>query len=318
MKWYTFTKRSIDFIGTKINKRTNEKDCITISGSPRTGTTWLMQILSQIHKSKTIFEPLHTTRFSIIEKLELPPRIFLPLDKENTALRCHLDKVFQGKAISKNPSYYLKYEEIKKRLIYDKIVVKFINSNRLLPWIAKRYTTKSNFLIIRNPCATINSQIKSGWIGYPKHLELEFRAGNINIVKKNILGGLNLIPDFQNNTKIVRMIQKINNMKELLAVEWALDYYVPLNYCKKDDFILIFYEELIKDKQKIIKDIFKNLNFSIPKNIDIASSIPSIASEEKKIDVERQLNKWKKNISKVDAEKIFNIAKLFDIDFYKS
>jgi len=315
-KCYIRTARSIERLGVKLNKKVNSENAITISGSPRTGTTWLMNILSQIKNYKTVFEPLHPTRFSVITDLNLPPRLFIPIETDNIKLQEHLNNVFTGQIVSEDPEYSLKYNEIKKRLKYDKILVKFINSNRLLPWIFYRYKTRANFLIIRHPCASINSQIKSGWIGYPLNLELGFRKGDINHVRKIIIEEMKIIPELQNNVHLKNKIQNLSSMKQLLAVEWSLDYYIPFSYCKNYDFHLILYEHLLKEREETLKDIFQRVNYPIPENIVNVTSKPSLTSDETNIDINRQLNKWKENITKQEADKIMKVVSWFDIDYY--
>ena len=87
MDWHNNIKKDIDFLCAKLNGNLNVKDSIIISGSPRAGTTWLMEILSNLPKYKTIFEPLHPTRFPQLNKLGFPPRIFIPVEKENKFLQ---------------------------------------------------------------------------------------------------------------------------------------------------------------------------------------------------------------------------------------
>lgn len=162
-------KRLIDLIGIKLNGDCGQKNTIIISGAPRTGTTWLMEILATLPKYKTIFEPLHMDRFPQLLKLNFPPRIYVPPEEDNVFLQNHLKDVFRGVKISRNPHYsVVNLKEINRRLPFNGVIVKFINGNRLLPWISKRFETRATYLIIRHPCATIASQLKTGWIGYPK------------------------------------------------------------------------------------------------------------------------------------------------------
>ncbi len=151
-------------------KKIDTANTILILGSPRSGTTWLMELLSLLPKSKSIFEPLNRDFFPYINLLGLPPRIFISPNHENFILNEHLTKVFKGIVISKHPIYSLKPISIYNRLEYRRIA-KTVNGNRLLPWIVNRYKLRAIFLIIRHPCATILSQLETGYLGYPNEIE---------------------------------------------------------------------------------------------------------------------------------------------------
>ena len=51
--------------------------------------------------------------------------------------------------------------------LYDFPLVKFIASNRLLPWISRNFRLRAIYMIIRHRCAIIASQLATG-IGVPK------------------------------------------------------------------------------------------------------------------------------------------------------
>lgn len=90
-------KSWIDYIGSRENHKIgNIEDTILISGAPRSRTTWLMEILSVLPAYKTIFEPLHRTWFPFIQRLNLPPRVYLPPERNNAFLYSYLYSVFKG------------------------------------------------------------------------------------------------------------------------------------------------------------------------------------------------------------------------------
>jgi len=72
--------RYVDFLSARINSY-NLKDTIVISGTPRGGTTWLMEILETLPRYKSIFEPLHKVWYPEVKNFELPPMPYL-LSKE--------------------------------------------------------------------------------------------------------------------------------------------------------------------------------------------------------------------------------------------
>lgn len=310
-------KRIIDLMGIKLNGDSNPEDAIIISGAPRTGTTLLMEILSTLPRYKTILEPLHLEWFPSLSKLGFPPRIYLNTKEDNELLYNHLKNVFTGKVVSQKPSYSLfNFKELYSRLSFNKICAKFVNGNRLLPWISDRFTLKATFLIIRHPCATVSSQLKTGLVGYPKEYEMKIRKGNVKLLKRIILEEISMIDNLKEKQELINKINSMQTVEELLAVEWSLDYVIPLYFFDKYDWHLIIYERLIKNSEDELINIFDKIGENVPKKAYKLIKKPSRTSQEKKIYAQKQLHKWKNHLSKKQIEDILNVVNFFGIDFY--
>ena len=310
-------KRIIDLIGLKLNERSSLEGTIIISGAPRTGTTLLMEILATLPGYKTIYEPLHPNWFPSLFKLGFPPRIYLNTEEDNELLYNHLKNVFSGKGVAQNPHYFLfNFKEVYRRISFNKICAKFVNGNRLLPWISDRFTLKATFLIIRHPCATISSQLKTGFVGYPREYEMEIRKGNVKFLKRIILEEISMIDNLKEKQELINKINGMKTLEELLAVEWSLDYVIPLYFFNKYNWHLIIYERLIKNSKDELINIFDKIGENVPKKAYKLIKKPSRTSLEKKIYTQRQLHKWKNHLSKKQIEGIFDVVNFFGIDFY--
>jgi len=148
----------LEVIISKIPRDYEIKDTIVISGTPRGGTTWLMEILATLPEYKTIFEPLKPSFFPEVRTLGFPPRVYIPPDKDWPVVKKYLIKVFTGRKFSTQPAYSPTPYNIYKRFIARKLIVKFVRANRLLPWIYNNFDLRGIYFIIRHPCATIASQ----------------------------------------------------------------------------------------------------------------------------------------------------------------
>ena len=142
----------------------NIDDTIAIFGTPRSGTTWLMEMMGSLPDYLSYFEPFHPGWFSPPLEEGLQVRPFIHPERTDIEYNEYLRKVFQGRVISNAPHFKLK--ELQKRLFADKVLVKFIRANRILPWILNNFELRGSILIIRHPCATIASQFNSGITGY--------------------------------------------------------------------------------------------------------------------------------------------------------
>jgi len=296
----------------------NINEAIIISGAPRSGTTLVMEILSLLPKYKTIFEPLHRTWFPSIRRLNLPPRIYIPPERDNPFLHFYLRAVFKGKIVSKAPKYSLtNLNEVYKRLTATKAIIKFVNGNRLLPWISERFQVKGTYLIIRHPCATILSQLRTGWLGYPIEIEQQIKLGRVSLLKNIILREALMIPKAQENPTIIQKIKNLNTMEELLAVEWSLDYLVPLSQFDKYSWYLLPYERLLVQFNEELKLLFGYINQYPPKEAWKKLKVPSkTATISAPINKRDQLIKWKKKLSERQIKNILKVVHWFGLDFY--
>lgn len=308
------------------NKKIEMKDTILIVGSPRSGTTWLMDIISNIPGYTYLFEPLNPIWFPESYEVGFRSRTYLKPESNWQEGENYLEKIFTGNIanlpIKDNPIFDLLYGFSFKNLIdhfyANKLIVKSINMNRMLPWIAKFFRLKAILFIIRHPCASIASQLNSGLYGYrssappfydvpPKIDDILQESSEIKYLDKNIQ---NLLGD-------------IKTKEEVLAASWCLDNYIPLLQSKPYPWTTIFYEKLVVDGENEIKRIFKNLDIkNIPNSAFNQLKKPSIVTlkeDEKFIKKpNEQVSKWKKYLSEKEIQKILKIVSYFNLDFYSS
>ncbi len=295
---------------------------ISIFGTPRSGTTWLMELLEKMPRYISLFEPLHPDWFSppLETNRSYMLRPFLNPDQHNIEFKNYLESIFRGEVISRNPHF--KWRHYLKRFYGQRLIVKFIRGNRILPWITNNFNLRGEILIIRHPCSTIASQFKSGVTGYVTETERENELKGIDIKLEMILSEIkNVVPQ-----RIYESVKKLDDKESIYAVSWVLDYYIPLYYRKKYNFLVVPYEELVKNGRKELDRIMKYLDVKdIPDKIYNEIEVPSKTAKRDyykdkedyyKKDKEKQLSKWKEHLSPKQQENIFQILELFDIDFY--
>ncbi|KYK25323.1 hypothetical protein AYK24_05125 [Thermoplasmatales archaeon SG8-52-4] len=316
------------------SKKFDIKDTILITGTARSGTTWLMEILGVIPGYTNIFEPLNPLYFPQSLKIGFNTRTYLRVDENWKEGEDYLRKIFTGTLhydidwleqvdYTKDNFYnviigifsQLKPENMINQLFSDKLIVKFIRLNRMLPWVAERFSMRSMILIIRHPCAVVASRFKQGQ-KLPPGLPIKI---NPFPTKKDILDEAVKIDGI--NQDLINKLNKIGNLEEILAASWCLDNFVPLSYKKPYPWKVIFYEKLIKDGEQQIKNLFKEIGEKhIPRAAYKHLKIPSKVAHKsehmivKKADL--QLSKWKKSLTEKQIEKILSIVSAFGLDFY--
>ncbi len=289
-------------------KKYNLQDTIIVAGSPRSGTTWLAEVLSSTRGYSMIYEPLHPSRFPEAVRSGFNARTYRPAGETWVAGEKYLEKVLTGKISS---SRFEGMGDFKSAILSHKLVVKFIRANRLLPWLSEKFNVRQIILLIRHPCAVVASQIRSGYSGYNDVLS----GRDIGPGKEEIIDEAQKISFVDRN--IIRKIERINTPEELLAAVWCLDNYVPLTSTQRNKWFLATYEKLIMNHQQSIKDIADTCGIVCSrKNIEYVTNPSKNASSDLTTSDIRQLSKWKDHLSKDQITKILNIVSAFGLDFY--
>jgi len=319
-------KEKIQNINTFLtkNKKMDIEDTILVVGSPRSGTTLLMDIISTLPGYTYIFEPLNPIWFPESFELGFRSRTYLQKDKKWKAGEEYLRKIFTAQItnlpIKDNPiSDLLQGFSIKKMMSHlsgDKIIVKSTNMNRMLPWIVENFQLRSIFFIVRHPCATIASQLKSGLYGYRTTLK---PYADVSPTKQNVIDEISEMNVFDSN--LINKLKKIETKEEILAAVWCLDNYILTSQGKPYPWNLVFYEKLVKNGEEEIKQIFESIN---EKNIPRSSfsllkkpTIVTLKEDRKTVKMpDQQLSKWKDYLTEKQIERIMKIVSYFDIDLY--
>ncbi len=308
-----------DKIWQIIHRKSYINDTILVFGVGRSGTTLLMEILYTLPRYRIIFEPLHPG-WSVDKvlggNLELFPYhdLYRRIDEKDQRLEKYIRKILSGTVSLESPTGAKTKSEvivrIIKKLLANKVLVKFIRANKIIHWIARNFDVKGIYLIIRHPGATIASQIKMGW--YPRNTE------SIKFSKNAIKAVLYRSVELQDKQEeLIKLIDRIEKPEEVMAAWWALDYSIPLYYKNKGFYLLVYYEHLIKNYKYELKKIFSFISERVPQRAYKIIKRPTSTSSSKTIRISEQLNKWKKVLDPSKRERIFKVIEKFDLNIYE-
>jgi len=301
------------------NKDIRMEDAIIVAGTPRSGSTWIMDLLGWLPGYTILYEPFHPQWFRESYTLSLQSRPYLPLESSWIEGEKYVKKVLSGKIISENP--YFVHDKINSkfivhRLLSNKLIVKSIRANRLLPWIHHNFKVKGIIFIIRHPCAVIYSQLKTGYTGYHRLTNGNFKdiIPDKNQLRKEVIKIEPYHPG------IIEKIKEIEGQEEILTVIWCIDNLIPLSYDQSSSWYILPYERLITKGIKEVKNLFNWLEKDIPVETLKQFNIPSIVTREKEplkvTEKNYQLSKWKRNLSNNTVKRILKIVSDFGLRFY--
>lgn len=265
-------------------KKYDLRDTIVVAGTPRSGTTWMAEVLSAKSGYTVIFEPLHPIWFPEAARSGFKARTYVPPGKTWISGENYLKRVLSGKVVS---TRFEGAEKYRNSFLSHKLIVKFVRANRLLPWLSEKFDVRKIILLIRHPCAVIASQLRSGYYGYN---DIYFGT-DVCPKKEIIIGEAERIKSIDVNT--IKKIEKIKTQEEVLAAVWCLDNFVPISSNQKNRWLMVPYEKLMIDRTNI-KRIADICGISCSKiNMEDISKPSKVSLNDLKADNLQQLSKWK-------------------------
>ena len=143
-------------------------------------------------------------------------------------------------------------------------------------------------LLIRHPCATISSQLQHAWK---------------DTTKENYTLPSNLIEQYPH---IGEVFERIEHQEELLALDWAMKTFVPLQEPKPHPWLLLTYEKLVEKGTEQIQRIFSYLGEEIPEEAiqRLTQASRTTASQSNVAKGKNPLSGWKEKLETIQIDRI--------------
>lgn len=288
------------------------EDTLVIVGTPRSGTTLVMELLAWLPGYTALFEPFHPVWFAGCRGAGVTEKPYLRAGEPWPEVEHYLERVFTGREIGKHYYFDTTPENVLQRVRSRRLVVKFVRANQLLPWMTPRFEVRGRVFVVRHPGAVIASQLKSGFTGYlrdgldhtPTPEDLRAEATRLE-------------PDHPGT---LERIGDLRTTEEVLAAIWCLDMLVPAASPELDRWYLLPYERLVKRQGAELSDLFGWLGEPVPSRALSQLERPTQVARDKEAgritDSTRQLPKWRKQLDDGTVRRILDVLGRFEIDFY--
>jgi hypothetical protein len=280
-----------------------------ISGSPRSGTTWLAEIISaSVQNPRMIWEPFHCKNPEL-KNYNFSHRPYIKeSDKKDTNIE-FFQKLLKGDMlnlttlkINATPKFfYKKGVGSLHNVLYSifgngQLIIKFVRGNGTLEFLYDTFNIPKPVVIIRHPCAVIASQQRSGWDDYP-HIDEKLLEQYPHI--KEVLARTN------------------NSQIKKKAITWACDTLYAKLCSEKIN--IIYYEDLVLEGERTLEKIFSEWGFDkVPEScleqLNILSSTSAPWTVKKS--GMKKLESWANYLSPDEVEDIFEILHEIGIDDY--
>lgn len=299
------------FVNSYLNHHEpGNKNDIVILSSPRSGSTWLMELFYVEPGVKYIYEPLG--------KKILDYNGFLPIntrwywinlsDKEKEVLA----EYFLG---DKEISHFGPRNPLDKfyNFFTDRRVIKIIRANSLIKWFAREFDYEVIYLV-RHPLAQVISAIQRG------HTPAGRQFLDNSWFVENYLG-----PDLREYG--MRILDN-GSKREKFVLEWCLDNIIPLEEMKNtDEFLTVTYEELVLETEKFIDWFSSAYDLEAKDEMMEKVTSPSKTSDSSNSETREKIQsgdnmylvkKWQSEYSKEEIKELFEIVEKFGISAYRA
>jgi hypothetical protein len=270
------------------------RNTLVIAGSPRSGTTWLAELLNRIPRSAILFEPEHVQQVREAREAGLTWHTIKEPDEDWPEGRRFFDAVLRGRLIS---SWTVSHVPVTNAVAPRTWIVKCVDANFMLGWLARNFPIKPPALLVRHPCAVIASQLRRGWSNpHPPRLK----------------GFLARYPQFSD------YLETLHDPAEFAAALWSMQTYAPLMLPRPWPFVLVPYEELATDPEGQLSRLFDAWRIPMPDRVLESAVRPSGTTDSGSAlrAGADPSSAWRKSLSVRQIDGILAVIRTFGLDFY--
>lgn len=273
-----------------IELNSDYRKAIFLAGTGRSGTTWVSSIINYDNEYRDIFEPFHPYKVNLVKHFKY--RQYLRPENQSREFIEPTEFILSGKLRNEWTDQFNKKTFCQKRMVKD------IRANFFLKWLHTHFPEVPIILLLRHPCAVVNSKIYLGW---GDHLE-------------ELLAQPELIDDFLSPFLNELKAAKTDFEKQVFL--WCLENYVPLKQFKKGEIHLAFYENFCVNSRQEVQAVFdfigKKFNNSV---LEVLGKPSATIRKESPINTTTNiLDGWKKHITDVQLQRTIEILEIFGLD----
>lgn len=295
-------KRTLKSI-SNIHRPGNKRD-VFIFSTPRSGSTWLMELIWTQPGFKHCNEPLNLRDPEVRQYSHFSSWEELYSGTRQQKLETYMRGFQEGRLKFKNPNPFTRYY----RPITSRIVFKVIHGAEAdMGWIGDRLDAHMVFLIRHPIPVTLSRKVLPRISAFLNTEYAEFFS--------------------ESQLAVARRICQRGNSFEMGILSWCLQNTVPLKTIR-DDWTIITYEELITDPSRAIDVLADHLKLPIPRRMHERLSTPSKVTAQSTASTaayirdreKRQLlvEKWLNHVSQDQINTTQYLLQLFEIEIYRA
>ena len=277
-------------------------DTVFLTGSRRSGTTWLGDTLLAGDKFCIVFEPI----MAAMRQKKLPSgwRWFVGENDNWPVGTRYFEGMLTGTSIDWHALIHNSPSTIRRS---KALLVKSVYGNRYVPWLSNRIQARRYVVVVRHPCAYVNSFLRMGIDTSARSIDQEPHLAQY---VDAVLPGLS------------SKLKSWKSQEEIRAVEWAIDQHAVLGSQHQRKWSLVSYEKLIVDGKNELHRLFGELNLQVSEEVVAKfgqASFTTFASSirnDRHASTDELLGGWRRHMSNDQISRVLEIVSEFGINGY--
>jgi hypothetical protein len=262
-----------------------------VSGTARSGTTWLSDLIASQIPSRILFEPFNPNLVADYRQFQYFQ--YMRPGTEDQAFFSFAQKIFMGEIRNR-------WIDRQNERIFSKFrLVKEIRANLALKWLHDNFPEVPILFILRHPCAVVLSRMELGW------------ATDSDI--QPFLLQPQLLEDHLG--PYLDLIRTAANIEEKHAVIWSVCNLVPLMQFRPGEWNVVFYENLCRQPEVELAWILEAIGYERKTPLLNVSNQPSQTTRAASAVVmgTDRIEGWKKKLSRAQIDNILRIVHSFGL-----
>lgn len=285
----------VSLLSSVFGRNKKIEDNILIFSYPRSGSTWLLEILTSNDELCAIFEPFNPYQLKSLKKFSEKHKIFFSKDADIRRFKKIVIKIFKGKLINR---WMISHSSISKLLKSKQLVIKILRVNYVLEWFLDEFKENKKIFLVRHPGAVVSSTMRA------------------SRKEKFVKNDLNQRSMMCNGEDISDLLINIDQEYQRILINWCIEN--KKIYKLKNSCIMVFYEDLKLNSNLIVERIYKELEINKPSNIDEIVKKPSLTTnKDSSLSHSNPIERWRSDFEDKEIESMQKILDYFKIDFYK-
>jgi hypothetical protein len=268
------------------------RNTVLLTGTGRSGTTWVEDIINYRNTYRIIFEPFYPQKINFLSNFSY--RQYLRVDSYHYDYAIPIKRILSGKFRNSWVDRYNNKFVVKKRLIKD------IRSHFFIKWIKVYFPEIPQIFLIRHPCAVANSK-----------LNLKWKSHVSDLISQDELVNDYLHPFIED---IIRINNKGTDFDKHI-LQWCIENYVPLRQFLPEEILILFYESICMHPEFNIKSILGHINEEYnPSALKMLNKPSALSRDCSPIRSGNDIIcTWRNYITPDQAKSAFNICKIFGL-----
>lgn len=271
---------------------------LLLFASPRGGSTWLEEMIAKVPGVATLWEPLDIERNPVAGRTGFWWRQHIPEDADWPEAHAMFEDLFAGRTLS---PYLARATTLQQLKTADRLLVKFVRGNLLLPYIVKQFSVPPPVLLVRHPCAVVASMKSFGlWTMRDQVVAPPHRYDHVYRKLNEMIGPV------RSEAAYMAKIWCINNA-------WILKHHGTGNQWQ-----LVTYEDLVLNTRTTLNSILQKWGMEPSTESDSVLNRPSKTTHLSSPvhDPMEQLTAWKRLLSKEEIRDILDVMDRCEVNFY--